>query len=659
MKRFIALMLVLATVLGLFAGCNTKNVKIYTRSEWIQELANVFNMESCYDETPKFTDVKSGDSCFQAVQSCAEWEIIPAGGEFKPNDRADVSFAIVTAVKAIGLDNIANSVDGKNLSSDDEILSYFNEKTGVKYIKGSSLYMDTAAQIIEQVNTLYGNLELKQVHDVQYKERVFTVKEEDILLYPDGETANINALDIQVGDIFLIAPCATYPGGYNLKVAKVSGNTVTYEKAQMNEIFDHFTLSGTYDANILGAIPLMDGIDIQSVGGAEPTAQTYYRNGEQGIIYANTAEVTPLAKLDDLVFEVSAEVENISVTGSVCVKDIKVTADIDLASVFGQEIPVVKKATLKLDETLETSLEITGELSKTLDMVAIPCEVYGVGLVFKLSIKVGIEGSVSFVWTVETHQSLEYKPFKTPKINAYGENPELSDIELKVKGYVKPILKAEFEMWGFDIANIGITTGIEAYIKTTASKPDCTDLGVYVPLAIFVGAEKKETLLGKLGVKATFKIWDSSDSPIKKKWHLESGAIVDECTVGKVEEDEKTTNDWFEKVKEEIENIADNIILDYLKEREDGIDIAVYFAVVEEGESEKLGVNALPEGYSSKDLVFTSSDESVATVDDNGRITGVSSGSCIIKVATNDGKYYQVCSIKVLASYDVDFTPLA
>lgn len=66
----------------------------------------------------------------------------------------------------------------------------------------------------------------------------------------------------------------------------------------------------------------------------------------------------------------------------------------------------------------------------------------------------------------------------------------------------------------------------------------------------------------------------------------------------------------------------------------------------------------MPTGYDASTLIFSSSNNDVATVDKNGNITGKGTGVCVIKVSTKDEKYTQFCSVRVLASYDVNFTPL-
>ncbi len=161
--------------------------------------------------------------------------------------------------------------------------------------------------------------------------------------------------------------------------------------------------------------------------------------------------------------------------------------------------------------------------------------------------------------------------------------------------------------------------------------------------------------MGKLGVKKSWSIWTSSTSPVKKKWNIEGFEVVPECTKDK-QNDEKTDEENSAGVDEAV---IDTDFINQIIEVDQYLVISSYYVVVDEGRSDILKVTELPEGYSNSDLVFSSNNTSVATVRNDGTLTAISSGSCNIKVSTKDGKYERYCSIRVLASYDVDFTPLS
>lgn len=80
--------------------------------------------------------------------------------------------------------------------------------------------------------------------------------------------------------------------------------------------------------------------------------------------------------------------------------------------------------------------------------------------------------------------------------------------------------------------------------------------------------------------------------------------------------------------------------------------------VLEVGSTKIISVVQVPKGYELKDVVCSSSDENVATIDKNGVIKGVGEGSTTIIVQTSDGKYSCACSITIESEGSGEFTPL-
>ncbi len=70
-------------------------------------------------------------------------------------------------------------------------------------------------------------------------------------------------------------------------------------------------------------------------------------------------------------------------------------------------------------------------------------------------------------------------------------------------------------------------------------------------------------------------------------------------------------------------------------------------AVLKENETVKLNATVLPENADNKNVHFTSDNDAVATVDDNGLVTALSSGETVITVITEDGKKTAKCKITV------------
>ncbi len=68
---------------------------------------------------------------------------------------------------------------------------------------------------------------------------------------------------------------------------------------------------------------------------------------------------------------------------------------------------------------------------------------------------------------------------------------------------------------------------------------------------------------------------------------------------------------------------------------------------VEEGSTVQISASVLPSNATNKNLSYESDDTSVATVDKNGKVTGVSEGTANITVTTEDGGFTGNCEITV------------
>ena len=65
------------------------------------------------------------------------------------------------------------------------------------------------------------------------------------------------------------------------------------------------------------------------------------------------------------------------------------------------------------------------------------------------------------------------------------------------------------------------------------------------------------------------------------------------------------------------------------------------------GSSGAISVSSLPDGYTEEDLVYSSNDEEMATVDETGLITAIKAGTVTITVKTSDGKYTATVTVTI------------
>ncbi len=79
-----------------------------------------------------------------------------------------------------------------------------------------------------------------------------------------------------------------------------------------------------------------------------------------------------------------------------------------------------------------------------------------------------------------------------------------------------------------------------------------------------------------------------------------------------------------------------------------GVELSHESLEIEVGEQEVVAATVLPQNASNRAVVFSSSRESVATVSQDGIVEGVSAGSAIITITTEEGNFKAHCSVTVL-----------
>ena len=78
-----------------------------------------------------------------------------------------------------------------------------------------------------------------------------------------------------------------------------------------------------------------------------------------------------------------------------------------------------------------------------------------------------------------------------------------------------------------------------------------------------------------------------------------------------------------------------------------GVEVDKRSVVLEEGESEVITATVLPENATNKTFTWESTDASIATVDNSGKVTGVKAGETSVIVTTADGPCRVVCEVLV------------
>ena len=138
-------------------------------------------------------------------------------------------------------------------------------------------------------------------------------------------------------------------------------------------------------------------------------------------------------------------------------------------------------------------------------------------------------------------------------------------------------------------------------------------------------------------------IWSSSDESIAtvdqhgKVTAVKEGVAVITVTT----EDGGKTAICEVTIKKKEEPAPDPIVVVDIK-------LDPKYMVLEEGETDMLVATVTPSDADNKNVTWSSSDESIATVDQNGKVTALKKGTAIIKVTTEDGEKTATCTVIVI-----------
>ncbi|MDR0852352.1 MAG: Ig-like domain-containing protein [Clostridiales Family XIII bacterium] len=665
MKKLLSVILTVTLLLGSVAGLSgcgkTEGVESLTRAEWISALAQQYNLTEINSDEPLFTDVKTTNPYFVEIQASAEWQIVESTGEFKPDEDATNGFAVISAVKAIGIALLEKSDYNASLQTDDEILDFFKTQSGVSVSADKALTVKQAEEILVKTQEIADGITLPQVYDVVFQDNVKQMDLNQITFSADGQTATLKSGTAEVGDIIAVEPSVYLPDGKYIKVTANNNGVLSYVGAEIDEILDNFEISGTFEPRILSVRPLSEGVTVTSIADADPVFNSLGYYGEDNIsltpyVTGGTPFFTPAAdvykNVGALSFSVNTTVGGAKVSGKVSVNFDKITLD------YGNWFNPfnLQDSYLKIEDTVKAEIDVSGEFHKSIPLGTVELSAYGVvGVAADLSLNIGFDGSISVAVQVKTTETVTIPPYKGAKLSFSASDPSVS-AHLEVKGYIRPDLTASVKVVGHKIAWVGVYSGIEAravadLALSSASAESCLDLKAWVPLVIHFGYDfivKKD--------QSNKEIWNENNSAWTKHLHIEDGVIVEECTRTGEEVDPELYDD-------DEGDVPENIDEDFINEAEnlgygDGLSISSFYVAMDPGSTDTLIVTHIPDGYSAGDLVFTSDNPGAVTVDNAGILSAVGDGSALVKVATSDGKYAQFCAVTSLASFDVDFKPL-
>lgn len=621
--------------------------EVLTKSEWTKLLGDKFGYNT-YESTEDFyTDVDSGNSCYNQIQACAEWGILPETGSFRPDEQATWRYAIETSVRAIGIEKLNNSNAGMEVT-ENSLVDFFTSKIASidTQTLDAQLSETDATLILAYAYNYATNLTLIEKIEYTYNEGVKEADSGSIILKGDGMTAEVSgSASYQTGDVIYVKP-SEETAAYAIRVNSVSGNKITYEQADMEDVYEELQITGTYEGTVIGIEPAND----ITISMAQPQLEQKFiyasyttKQNEQAYENEDGVILTGIKKEGNNI-RFDADLDN-GVALNVSISDIMVTSDVDFGIFKGLDKANV---TLSFKDSVVASYQADHASSQVpLGTIEVALGATPLTAKFFLVANLGFDGKVTITYTSKVVAMVNYQKGKGLGKSVSNESPTC-DFHADATVTVEPCIKAELCCLGRGLANVKITSGIVAIatvdVDLLGNEPSCIDVYMYVPLRWAVNEDGCVMTSISSKLKASAVVWDSGNSPVNMRLHWEDLVLVDACTRGK--EKVETSS-----VDEEGEPYDEYKIFGF-EELEFGfIKVAAQRVYLPKGESVAIGILSVPNGYSTEDLVYQPEDSSVCTVN-QGIVTAIGSGSTVLKISTPDGKYSVFLTIIVEAEYN-------
>lgn len=663
MKKYI-IMLVSTLVLSIMLiGCGSQNTSeekdentaFLTKAQWIGILGEGFGYEQAIEEKEYFSDVSAENPYYNQIQACKEWDIIKENDIFNPDEKATWAYVIETAVRAIGIENINSSTEEK-LLNEENLVDFF--KSNIANIGVENLNLvptkDEALQVLGYSYHYYLELEPENKYEVTYNKDVYEVDASVVQLKGDGYTALISDGTVyNPGDILYVQPTET-TGAYAIKVTTCNENVLNYETVGMDAVFEELTISGSYNASVVDANPVnISNAYYDSYYGA-------FLYDDNSINNLNNCSVYPIINLDsgvsveqnenNIAFNVNYE----DIDFTVELSDINVMADIDYSVFKGLN---KANATVNFKDKIEVNYQAV-HFAKTIPLGSVTLQLGTTPFQLEVSLvaNIGLDGQVTLTYTSNVVGKVQYAKGKG-LVKSINNNDVTFDFHAEVTVTAEPSIKVDLLCLGRSIVNINLTTGVVAVatvdVDLMGELPSCVDIHLYVPLRW--GVNQDGCIMTAISDKLKYScdIWNSENSPIQEQYHWEDSVLVEECTRNQEHKVETPA------VDEQGEPYDEYKLFEFEEISFGHIDIASTNVYLDKGETITLGIISVPEGYDISDLVYVSNESGICSVT-GGRITGVNSGSTMLKISTADEKYSVYVNVVVKAEYNdtSDFQPL-
>ena len=276
-KRFISILLIIVTLLTTvmsLGGCSTQNNASLSIGQWLMMVDEAFGMQSYTSDEPYFSNVKSDNPYFAAVQIAAEWDVIDKEKSLDVNEELTWKDALIT------LTNVGNFTDID--ATDDDKINYAIknfDKSIRSYWMNRVISPEKAVSLLSIAQKKWANKEYDHIiEEVTYKEGVIDLTsgankindysiENNVVKIPKSDSLNIKK-----GDVYVLPQTATNPFAQVNKVESITSDenyiyiTNTTEELSLDDVAQDIKIEETFVPKAENAVIYDGNGQIISVG---------------------------------------------------------------------------------------------------------------------------------------------------------------------------------------------------------------------------------------------------------------------------------------------------------------------------------------------------------------------------------------------------------
>lgn len=361
MKRVIALLLVVATLMGVagcFAGCSSENTAPLTMGAWLSMINQAFGMDSYLEEKPFFPNIDEKNPYFGAVQIAAEWGVVDSTQKLDANKKITWQDALLTLVNVGGFVSESASEEEKiNYAIehfDPSIRKYWMKRT-ISGEKATALL--SAAQEQWATRTYDEHIEeiayAEGVKDFSASENLvenYQVLENSVIAIPKAEN-----IEIAAGEVFVLPGNAQTMGTTAYKAESVESDDqylyikIDEDELELTDIAEEIYVQNTFTPTVENSVVYDGNGNILSVGSNLVASQ-----GDAGVHLLGNTGVYQTGTKASHTFKIPSGKKG---------KDFEVSLSYDLNGEFDLSASVSTPNLLDSEET-ELKLEAGFEISK-------------------------------------------------------------------------------------------------------------------------------------------------------------------------------------------------------------------------------------------------------------------------------------------------------